>query len=56
MQTRLLGESGEVVRSVHEALKEVEDVHCSDELMHFEFFGPFWELSEVRNELPCMAC
>jgi hypothetical protein len=50
MQIRLLGESGEVMRSVYEALKKIEDVHCSDELMHFEFFGPFWELSEVRNE------
>jgi hypothetical protein len=43
----LLGESGEVIKAVHEALKEIEDVHSSDELMHFEFFGPFWELSEV---------
>jgi hypothetical protein len=45
---RLLGQSGQVSKAVHEALKEVQEVHCSDELMHFEFFGPFWELSEVR--------
>jgi hypothetical protein len=43
----LLGESAQVSQAVHEALKEIEDVHSSDELMHFEFFGPFWELSEV---------
>jgi hypothetical protein len=43
----LLGESVDAIKAVHEALKEIEDVHCSDELMHFEFCGPFWELSEV---------
>jgi hypothetical protein len=47
----LLGESGEVIKAVHEALKEVEDVQRSDELMHFEFCGPFWELSQVFNTL-----
>jgi hypothetical protein len=46
----LLGESGQVSTAVHEAMKEIEDVHSSDELMHFEFFGPFWELTEVRAE------
>jgi hypothetical protein len=44
---RLLGESGQVSKAVHEALKDVEEVHCSDTLMHYEFFGPFWELSEI---------
>jgi hypothetical protein len=43
----LLGESGEAIKAVHGALKEIEDVHSSDSLMHFEFCGPFWELSEV---------
>jgi hypothetical protein len=47
VEKQLLGESWKTVKAVHEALKEVEDVHRSDELMHFEFFGPFWELSEV---------
>jgi hypothetical protein len=47
MRRGLLGESGEAITAVHEALKEIEDVHRSDELMHFEFCGPFWELSEV---------
>jgi hypothetical protein len=50
-QPRLLGECGQVSKAVHEALREVEEVHCSDQLMHFEFFGLFWELSEVRAEL-----
>jgi hypothetical protein len=45
--TGLLGESGQAIKAIHESLKELEDVHSSDELMHFEFFGPFWELSEV---------
>jgi hypothetical protein len=43
----LLGESGEAIKAAHEAMKEIEAVHSSDELMHFEFCGPFWELSEV---------
>jgi hypothetical protein len=43
----LLGESGQVIKTAHEALKEIMDVHSSDELMHFELCGPFWELSEV---------
>jgi hypothetical protein len=43
----LLGESGETLKAVHEAMKKVKDVHNSDELMHFEFCGPFWELTEV---------
>jgi hypothetical protein len=43
----LLGESVQAIKTAHEALKEIEDVHSSDGLMHFEFFGPFWELSEV---------
>jgi hypothetical protein len=43
----LLGESGEALKAVHEALQQVEDVQSSDELMHFEFCGPFLELSEV---------
>jgi hypothetical protein len=43
----LLGESGEAVKAAREALKELEVVHSSDELMHFEFCGPFWELSQV---------
>jgi hypothetical protein len=43
----LLGESGQVIKEAREALKEIEDVHSSDGLMHSEFFGPFWELSEV---------
>jgi hypothetical protein len=47
IQTGLLGESGEAIRAAHEAMKEIEAVHSSDELMHFEFCGPFWELSEV---------
>jgi hypothetical protein len=47
LQAGLLGESGQALKAVHGALKEIEDVHSSDELMHFEFFGPFWELSEV---------
>jgi hypothetical protein len=47
LATGLLGESGQALKAVHGALKEIEDVHSSDELMHFEFVGPFWELSEV---------
>jgi hypothetical protein len=43
----LLGESGQVIKTAHEALQEIMDVHSSDELMHFELCGPFWELSEV---------
>jgi hypothetical protein len=43
----LLGESGKVLQAVVEALGEIKDVHTSDELMHFEFCGPFLELSEV---------
>jgi hypothetical protein len=45
--TGLLGESGQAIKAIHESLKELEDAHSSDELMHFEFLGPFWELSEV---------
>lgn len=45
---RLLGESGEVAMGVQGALQRVRDVHTSDELMHFELLGPFWELTEVR--------
>jgi hypothetical protein len=49
----LLGESGKVIKAAHEALQEVKDVHSSDELMHYEFCGPFWELTEVSdNSLP----
>jgi hypothetical protein len=47
VKTGLLGESGQEIKAAHEALQEIEDVHSSDGLMHFEFFGPFWELSEV---------
>jgi hypothetical protein len=47
VDTGLLGESGEALKAVYEALQQVEDVHSSDELMHFELCGPFWELSEV---------
>jgi hypothetical protein len=47
-ETMLLGESGEVFRAAQAALEEIRDVHNSDALMHFEFFGPFWELSEAR--------
>jgi hypothetical protein len=51
---KLLGESGEVFESAQEALRKIQDVHVSDELMHFEFWGPFWELTEVRTALfPC---
>jgi hypothetical protein len=45
---KLLGESGEMFESAREALAKIQDVHVSDELMHFEFWGPFWELTEVR--------
>jgi hypothetical protein len=44
---KLLGESGEVFESARQALEKIQDVHVSDELMHFEFWGPFWELTEV---------
>ena len=30
------------------AMQAVRDVHTTDELMHFEWLGPFWELNEVR--------
>jgi hypothetical protein len=50
VKTGLLGENGKAVKAVHEALKAIQDVHCSDELMHFELCGPFWELSEVRSK------
>jgi hypothetical protein len=43
----LLGENGKVLQAAIAALGEIKDVHTSDELMHFEFCGPFWELSEV---------
>jgi hypothetical protein len=43
----LLGECGPAIKAAYEVLKEVEDLQSSDELMHFEFCGPFWELSEV---------
>jgi hypothetical protein len=45
---KLLGESGEVYDAAQHALTKIQDVHVSDELMHFEFWGPFWELTEVR--------
>jgi hypothetical protein len=44
---KLLGESGEVYDAARQALAKIQDVHVSDELMHFEFWGPFWELTEV---------
>jgi hypothetical protein len=47
----LLGECGPAIKAAYQVLKEIEDVHCSDELMHFEFCGPFWELSEVWRRL-----
>jgi hypothetical protein len=47
VETGLLGESGQAIKAAHAALEEIEDVHSSDELMHFELCGPFWELSEV---------
>jgi hypothetical protein len=47
MRRGLLGESGKAITAVYEAMREIQDVHSSDELMHFEFCGPFWELSEV---------
>jgi hypothetical protein len=47
LDTGLMGESGEALKAAFAALQQVEDVHRSDELMHFEFCGPFWELSEV---------
>jgi hypothetical protein len=43
----LLGESGEVYGAARQALAKIQDAHVSDELMHFEFWGPFWELTEV---------
>lgn len=46
-ESMLLGESGEVVAAMYAALQGVLDVHKSDELMHVEFWGPFWELTEV---------
>jgi hypothetical protein len=52
---RLLGESGEAYEAAMHALKKIQDVHTSDELMHFEFWGPFWELSEVRRNVFCPA-
>ena len=33
---------------VQGAMQAVRDVHTTDELMHFEWVGPFWELNEVR--------
>lgn len=44
----LLGESGDMAKSVFDALQSVLDVHVSDGLMHFECVGPFCQLSEVR--------
>lgn len=44
-----LGQSADVTQEVHEALGSVLEVHTSDALMHFEFIGPFWELTEVCN-------
>lgn len=48
VRARLLGESGDMLHTVHEALDAISEVHKSDELMHFEFLKPFGELSEVR--------
>ena len=47
--TSLLGESGDAVGVAQAALARVADAHRSDELMHYEFWGPFWELTEVRT-------
>lgn len=44
----LLGECGETVKELHDALTSFQDIHSSDALMHFEFAGPFLELTEVR--------
>ena len=46
---KLLGESGEVATLVQGVMQAVRDVHATDELMHFEWLGPFWELNEVRR-------
>lgn len=43
----LLGESGTAYSAVQAAVRSIVDVHESDGLMHFEFVGPFWELTEV---------
>lgn len=43
----VLGESGSAYSTVQAAVRDVLDVHQSDGLMHYEFWGPFWELTEV---------
>jgi hypothetical protein len=53
---KLLGESGEVYEAARQALEKIQDVHVSDELMHFEFWGPFWELTEARTAPFFLAC
>lgn len=52
----LLGESAEVTQEMHDALERVLDVHTSDSLMHFEFLGPFWELTEVWHLSITFVC
>jgi hypothetical protein len=48
-ENMLLGERGEVFRAAQAAVEGIRDVNNTDGLMHSEFFGPFWELSEARN-------
>lgn len=43
----VLGESGSAYSAVQAAVRDILDVHQSDGLMHYEFWGPFWELTEV---------
>lgn len=45
----LLSESGDAMHAAQEAMRSISDVHKSDELMHYEFLVPFWELTEVRS-------
>lgn len=47
--TALLGESGDAMHAAQEAVRSITDVHKSDELMHYEFLVPFWELTEVQH-------
>ena len=63
VEAKLLGDTGEMMQAAQEALKSIISVSKSDELMHCEFLGLFWEFSEVcsryrigLNNLSYLTC